>query len=103
MLRGERDRTSTDHLKKRCRPVQNCTDLLLHHGGKYVVQFAFGSGAKDQQWLPQRLLPIKLKLTISPPCGAALVYSQKTADPILFKGPHDAKDLYSTRPGGDGL
>ena len=42
---------------------------------------------------PPTAVAIKLKLTISPPSGAALVYSQKTADPILFKGPHDAKDV----------
>ena len=54
VLRGERDQASTYDLKKSCCPIQNCTDLLLHHGGKYVVQLAFGSNTKDYQWLPQR-------------------------------------------------
>jgi hypothetical protein len=52
VLRGERYQASTDDLKKRRSPVQNCTHFLLRHDRECFVQLTLGSGAEHQQRLP---------------------------------------------------
>ena len=45
------------------------------------------------QFAPPTAVAITLKITITPPTGAVLVYSQTSADPILFNGPSSTKDV----------
>lgn len=62
------------------------------------MQIPNASEVDVSAFAPPTAAAIKLKLTISPPSGAVLVYSPKTVDPVLFRGPHDTKDVPLSGP-----